>query len=125
MALLQTIPAMPVQDAAAAVVFYRDRLGFEVVEQIGAVFARVARDDLTLWLAGPSTSAARPMPDGARPEPGGWNRIVIEVTDIESEVDRLTGAGISFRNAIISGPPWNRDVRRSGAPDTPTARPRA
>jgi catechol 2,3-dioxygenase-like lactoylglutathione lyase family enzyme len=61
-----------------AVAFYRDRLGFELVEQMGAAFARVRRDDLTLWLAGPPSSAARPMPDGRQPVPGGWNRFVIE-----------------------------------------------
>ena len=93
-----------VTDVGHSVAFYRDRLGFDVVEQIGAAFARVKRDDLTLWLSGPITSAARPMPDGAVPGPGGWNRFVIEVADIESEVARLTGAGISFRNAIVTGP---------------------
>ena len=87
-----------------SVAFYRDRLGFEVVEQMGTAFARVRRDDLTLWLAGPTSSAARPMPDGARPAPGGWNRFVIEVAAIESEVARLTDGGVSFRNTIVTGP---------------------
>ncbi len=93
-----------VGDVSRSVAFYRDRLGFELDEQMGAAFARVRRDDLTLWLAGPTSSAARPMPDGAQPEPGGWNRFVIEVEDIESEVARLTEAGVSFRNTIVSGP---------------------
>jgi catechol 2,3-dioxygenase-like lactoylglutathione lyase family enzyme len=93
-----------VTDVGHSVAFYRDRLGFEVEEQIGAAFARVKRDDLTLWLSGAITSAARPMPDGAQPVPGGWNRFVIAVSDIESEVARLTDAGTSFRNVIISGP---------------------
>jgi catechol 2,3-dioxygenase-like lactoylglutathione lyase family enzyme len=93
-----------VSDVDRAIAFYRDRLGFELVEQMGAAFARVRREDLTLWLAGPSSSAARPMPDGRRPEPGGWNRIVIEVTDLEARVATLTGAGVSFRNDVVSGP---------------------
>jgi catechol 2,3-dioxygenase-like lactoylglutathione lyase family enzyme len=93
-----------VTDVGHSVSFYRDRLGFEVVEQIGAAFARVRRNDLTVWLSGSITSAARPMPDGAQPVPGGWNRIVLEVADIESEVARLTDAGVSFRNVIITGP---------------------
>ena len=66
--------------------------------------AIVARDDLTLWLAGPMASASRAMPDGAQPAPGGWNRFVITVDDIEADVARLRGMGISFRNEIITGP---------------------
>jgi catechol 2,3-dioxygenase-like lactoylglutathione lyase family enzyme len=93
-----------VRDVDRAVAFYRDVLGFDLVEQMGPAFARVRRDDLTLWLAGPSSSAARPMPDGGQPAPGGWNRFVIEVDDIESEVVRMAGVGVSFRNAIVSGP---------------------
>src|SRR5205814_4657354 len=52
-------------------------------------FAKVSRDDLTLWLAGPKSSAARPMPDGRRPEPGGWNRLVLEVNDLPSRVAKM------------------------------------
>jgi catechol 2,3-dioxygenase-like lactoylglutathione lyase family enzyme len=93
-----------VADVDRAIAFYRDRLGFEVVEQMGAAFARVRRDDLTLWLAGPTSSAARPMPDGRQPAAGGWNRIVVEVADLEALVATLTAGGASFRNAIVSGP---------------------
>jgi catechol 2,3-dioxygenase-like lactoylglutathione lyase family enzyme len=93
-----------VDDVDRAVAFYRDVLGFDLVEQMGPAFARVRRDDLTLWLAGPSSSAARPMPDGAKPAPGGWNRFVVEVDDLESEVARLARAGVSFRNEIVTGP---------------------
>jgi catechol 2,3-dioxygenase-like lactoylglutathione lyase family enzyme len=93
-----------VGDVDRSVAFYRDRLEFEVVEQMGAAFARVRRDDLTLWLAGPTSSAARPMPDGRRPEPGGWNRFVIEVDDLAATVSELTAAGVAFRNAIVVGP---------------------
>ena len=93
-----------VGDVERATAFYRDMLGFEVVEQMGAAFARVRRDDLTLWLAGPTSSAARPMPDDTQPAPGGWNRFVIEVEDIEAEVARLSEAGVTFRNDIVTGP---------------------
>jgi hypothetical protein len=67
-------------------------------------FAIVAKGDLSLWLSGPQSSAARPMPDGRQPEAGGWNRFVIQVEDIESLVASLKSAGISFRNDILTGP---------------------
>jgi len=86
-----------------SIAFYVDRLGFELKEKWGPAFAIIAKDDLTLWLSGPQTSAAQPMPDGRQPEPGGWNRIVIEVDDIQAVVDQLTKAGITFRNTILSG----------------------
>ena len=91
-------------DVDRSVTFYVGLLGFEVVEQMGAAFARVRRDDLTLWLAGPQSSAARPMPDGRQPEPGGWNRFVIEVEDLAERVAALTAAGVRFRNTIVTGP---------------------
>ena len=93
-----------VADVDRSVAFYRDRLDFELVEQMGAAFALVRRDDLTLWLAGPTSSAARPMPDGRRPEPGGWNRFVLQVDDLAQAVAALTAAGVAFRNAIVVGP---------------------
>jgi catechol 2,3-dioxygenase-like lactoylglutathione lyase family enzyme len=64
----------------------------------------VRRGDLTLWLAGPASSAARAMPDGRSPEPGGWNRFVIEVEDLEPIVERLREAGATFRNEVVKGP---------------------
>ena len=73
-----------VDDVDAAIAFYTGRLGFALEQQMGPAFALVSRGDLTLWLSGPQSSAARPMPDGARPEPGGWNRLVLEVDDLES-----------------------------------------
>jgi catechol 2,3-dioxygenase-like lactoylglutathione lyase family enzyme len=91
-------------DVAAAVMFYRDHLGFAEIERYGPAMAIMARDDLTLWLAGPPSSAARPMPDGRVPEPGGWARMVLTVTDIAAEVARLTAAGVVFRNSIVTGP---------------------
>ncbi len=71
---------------------------------MGPPFAQVKRGDLTLWLAGPGSSAARPMPDGRKPESGGWNRLVIEVDDIESVAASMKESGAAFRNEILSGP---------------------
>src|SRR5258705_13872414 len=67
-------------------------------------FARISYNALTLWLAGPQSSAAQPMPDGRRPEPGGWNRLVIEGDDLPLTVEALRGEGIVFRNDVVSGP---------------------
>ncbi len=91
-----------VSNVDSAIDLYTEHLGF-VLEQNFGVFAMVSRVDLTLWLSGPKTSARRPMPDGREPEPGGWNRFVIEFDDLESVVERLTRAGVQFRNEIISG----------------------
>lgn len=93
-----------VDDVAAAVSFYTTVLGFEVLTSFPPAFADVARGRLRLLLSGPASSAGRPMPDGAKPGPGGWNRIHLIVDDIEAEVARLRGAGASFRNDILSGP---------------------
>jgi catechol 2,3-dioxygenase-like lactoylglutathione lyase family enzyme len=93
-----------VGDVERAVSFYVDRLDFEVEQEMLPAFARVRRGDLTLWLAGPASSAARPMPDGRSPEPGGWNRFVIEVDDLMVTVASLREAGATFRNDIVSGP---------------------
>jgi catechol 2,3-dioxygenase-like lactoylglutathione lyase family enzyme len=93
-----------VADVDRAVAFYRDLLGFELIEQMGAAFAQVRLDDLSLWLSGPTSSASRPMPDGRQPAAGGWNRFVIEVDDLTAQVDALTAAGASFRNTVVSGP---------------------
>jgi catechol 2,3-dioxygenase-like lactoylglutathione lyase family enzyme len=93
-----------VTDVDRSVAFYVGQLGFELIEQMGPAFARVGRDDLTLWLAGPQSSAARPMPDGRQPGPGGWNRFVIEVEHLADLIARLTSAGVTFRTAIVTGP---------------------
>ena len=93
-----------VNDVEASIAFYTNHLGFHLVQRMGPPFASVAKDDLTLWLAGPQSSAARPMPDGRQPEAGGWNRFVIQVEDIESLVAAMQADGISFRNDIITGP---------------------
>jgi len=93
-----------VTDVDRAVDFYVRFLGFTLDQQMGAAFARVSRGDLTLWLSGPTSSAARPMPDGRQPVPGGWNRFVVEVDDIDASVADLQTAGARFRNEIVSGP---------------------
>jgi len=93
-----------VRDVDAAVAFYTQRLGFALKQSFAPAMAMVARGDLTLWLAGPPSSAARAMPDGRKPEPGGWNRIVIEVSDLAALVTELRAAGVVFRNEIVRGP---------------------
>jgi catechol 2,3-dioxygenase-like lactoylglutathione lyase family enzyme len=93
-----------VADVDRSVAFYRDQLGFEVVDVMGVAFALVRRGDLTLWLSGPTSSAARPMPDGRQPVAGGWNRFVIEVEDLAAQVAGLSAAGVPFRNEIVTGP---------------------
>jgi catechol 2,3-dioxygenase-like lactoylglutathione lyase family enzyme len=93
-----------VHDVDPAVRFYVEHLGFTERERYGPAIAILERDDLRLWVAGPTASAARPMPDGRQPAPGGWNRLVIEVTDLAAAAVRLRAAGVAFRNEPFSGP---------------------
>ena len=93
-----------VDDVDAAAAFYTDTLGFTLEQRMGPAFAIVSHDDLSLWLSGPESSAARAMPDGRRPEPGGWNRVVVEVDDLEAKVEELKQEGLNFRNDIVTGP---------------------
>ena len=93
-----------VDDVEASVAFYVDHFGFEVLSNQAPAFADVIRGNLRLLLSGPKSSAARPMPDGRQPGPGGWNRIHFVVEDVASEVERLRAAGVTFRNEIIKGP---------------------
>jgi len=93
-----------VDDVDTALDFYTKHLGFEVRTSAAPAFADVTRGNLRLLLSGPASSAGRPMPDGDKPGPGGWNRIHFIVADIAAEVDRLRNAGLSFRNDILSGP---------------------
>ena len=93
-----------VSDVERSVAFYSKALGFKLDQSMAPAFARVSKGDLTLWLAGPKSSAARAMPDGRRPEPGGWNRFVVEVDDLVSRVAELKRAGLPFRNDIVTGP---------------------
>lgn len=93
-----------VNDVETSIEFYTKHFGFELTQQMGSAFALITKGDLNLWLSGPQTSAARPMPNGRKPEPGGWNRFVIEVDDIEALVTAMKSNNIHFRNEIISGP---------------------
>lgn len=93
-----------VDDVSKAIAFYTTHLGFNLHQQFGPAMAIIERDGHTLWLAGPKASASRPMPDGSKPAPGGWNRIVIEVDDLDALLARLKAAGVRARNAIIDGP---------------------
>ena len=91
-----------VDDVDAAVAFYVSKLGFAVQEQYGSVLAILTHGDLELIVAGPKTSAAQPMLDGATPSPGGgWSRFVLTVDDLESYVDELKAMGVEFRNDIL------------------------
>ena len=93
-----------VDDVEAAIAFYTTHLGFTVRMSALPAFADVVRGRLRLLLSGPASSAARPMPDGTRPQPGGWNRIHLIVDDLAAEVERLRAAGVPFRNEIVTGP---------------------
>jgi len=93
-----------VDDVQAALDFYTEHLGFEPLLNAAPAFADARRGHLRILLSGPTSSAGRAMPDGRRPEPGGWNRIHFVVDDIGAEVDRLRAAGVTFRNDILSGP---------------------
>jgi catechol 2,3-dioxygenase-like lactoylglutathione lyase family enzyme len=93
-----------VDDVEQALDFYTENFGFEPGHNAAPAFAEATKGNLRLLLAGPESSAGRPMPDGRRPEPGGWNRIHFVVDDIGAEVERLRAAGVSFRNDIVSGP---------------------
>jgi catechol 2,3-dioxygenase-like lactoylglutathione lyase family enzyme len=93
-----------VENVDQAVDFYTGRLGFTVKQRFGPAMAILTRDDLTLWLAGPLASAAKPMPDGRVPEPGGWNRFVLQVEDLAGLVATLRQHGVRFRNDITDGP---------------------
>ncbi len=93
-----------VDDVQEAVDFYTRHFGFELRSSAVPAFADVVRGHLRLLLAGPKSSAGRPMPDGRQPAPGGWNRIHFVVEDIAAEVQRLRDAGVSFRNEIVTGP---------------------
>jgi glyoxylase I family protein len=93
-----------VQDVDRSAAFYLQHLGFQSTQRAGSVFATVSRGDLHLLLSGPESSGSRPMPDGRRQEPGGWNRIVLYVDDLDAILARLKAAGIRSRNEVEAGP---------------------
>src|SRR3989304_8651047 len=93
-----------VGDVERSVAFYTANLGFRLVQNMAPAFARVSLANLTLWLAGPQSSAARPMPDGRHPQPGGWNRFVIGLDDIETRAEEMKSAGLRFLNEVVKGP---------------------
>jgi catechol 2,3-dioxygenase-like lactoylglutathione lyase family enzyme len=94
-----------VDDVDAAIAFYCQHLGFREVMHPAPAFAMLIRDDLRLTLSAPGggPGGGQAMPDGTLPKPGGWNRISLEVSDIEGVVQRLRGAGVQFRNEIVTG----------------------
>ncbi len=93
-----------VDDVEASVAWYTKYLGFTVLSNAAPAFADVRLGALRLLLSGPKSSAGRPMPDGARPGPGGWNRIHLIVEQLAIEVERLRAAGARFRNEVVTGP---------------------
>lgn len=93
-----------VHDVDKSVQFYQQMLGFELVQQFGPAMAILTKESLTLWLAGPMSSAAQAMPNGQKPEPGGWNRFVLTVESLPQLVDTLKNQKVRFRNEIVKGP---------------------
>ena len=93
-----------VRDVDRSIAFYTGRLGFKLDLRAAPAFASVSKGDLVLRLSGPGSSGARPMPDGRPQEPGGWNRIVVEVSDLAGTIAELRKAGARFRNEMESGP---------------------
>lgn len=93
-----------VSDVQRAVEFYTTHLGFRLEHQQLPAFATVSLGDVRLLLSGPGASGSRPMPDGRRQEPGGWNRVVLRVSDVERAIEALKKAGVRFRNQMESGP---------------------
>ena len=93
-----------VQDVDRAVAFYTQHLGFQLTQQRLGPIAIVSRGNLHLLLSGPGSSGSRPMPDGRRQEPGGWNRVVLYVESLDSIIPTLTRAAARFRNEVEVGP---------------------
>jgi glyoxylase I family protein len=93
-----------VTDVRRAVAFYTQHLGFALEREQAPAFAQVSLGPLHVLLSGPGASGSRPMPDGTRQSAGGWNRIVLRVTDLPSHIDALQKAGITLRNQMEVGP---------------------
>ena len=92
-----------IADLDRAIAFYTGPLGFTLDAKMGPI-AIVARGDLHLLLSGPASSGARPMPDGRTQEPGGWNRLVLYVDDLDARIAKLRADGVTFRNQVEKGP---------------------
>ena len=92
-----------VESVDKALPFYQ-ALGFALTERWGPPFAIVRRDDLSLWLSGPGTSASKTMPNGSMPHPGGWNRLVIEVADLDAAIAAIRATGARTRSEPVAGP---------------------
>jgi catechol 2,3-dioxygenase-like lactoylglutathione lyase family enzyme len=93
-----------VDDVDESIAFYTKLLGFELLTNASPAFADVKRGNLRVLLSGPASSAGRPMPDGIKPGPGGWNRMHFIVDDIDAEIARLRDASARFRNDVVEGP---------------------
>ncbi len=93
-----------IKDVARAIAFYTQTLGFKLDMQNLPAFGQVSIDGLQLILSGPGASGSRPMPDGRQQEPGGWNRVVLQVQDLGACISRLREAGVRLRNELESGP---------------------
>jgi catechol 2,3-dioxygenase-like lactoylglutathione lyase family enzyme len=94
-----------IDDVDAAVAFYTNYFGFTLEQDAAPAFASVTRGNLRLLLSGEKSSGRRPLPDGTKPVPGGWNRIELPVANIEAEAARLRAAGVKFRrDDIVTGP---------------------
>jgi len=93
-----------VTDVARSIAFYTQMLGFKLDHQNLPAFGQVSIGDLKLILSGPGASGSRPMPDGRPQEPGGWNRVILEVKDLPARIGELQKQAARFRNAMESGP---------------------
>jgi glyoxylase I family protein len=95
-----------VNDVEASVAFYTNKLQFQTNAQSGRDFAMLARDNLRLVLSPPvgPGGGSQPMPDGQRPQPGGWNRVILPTSNLEKDIGALKKAGVKFKNDITSGP---------------------
>ena len=93
-----------VADVSRSIAFYTEHFGFTLEYQQAPAFASVSLGPLHVLLSGPGASGSRPMPDGRRQEPGGWNRIVLRVADLPSHIEALKKAGVHFRNEMEVGP---------------------
>ena len=93
-----------VKDVGRSIAFYTQKLGFKLERKHLPAFAQVSVGDFRLTLSGPGASGSRPMPDGDAQEPGGWNRVMLQVDDLAAAVDALKKAGVRFRNEVEAGP---------------------